>query len=96
MDKAAALRLRRSEVLSLGARYGLRQIRVFGSVARGQADDASDIDFLVEPGPDVSVLDLGGFLSELQQLLGCKVNVVTEKGLRPRIREQVLREAVSL
>jgi hypothetical protein len=96
MDKEAALQLKRSEVLSLGARYGLRQIRVFGSVARRQADDASDIDFLVEPGPEVSVLDLGGFLSELQQLLGCKVNVVTEKGLHPRIREQVLREAVPL
>jgi hypothetical protein len=96
MDRKATLEQKRTEILSLADRYGVRRIRVFGSVARGQADAASDVDFLVELGPQVSVLDLGGFLAELQQLLGCKVDVVTVNGLRPRIRQRVLEEAVPL
>jgi len=96
MDRKATLEQKRTEILSLADRYGVRRIRVFGSVARGQADAASDVDFLVELGPQVSVLDLGGFLVELQQLLGCKVDVVTVNGLRPRIRQRVLEEAVPL
>ena len=96
MDRKATLEQKRTEILSLADRYSVRSIRVFGSVARGQADAASDVDFLVELGPQVSVLDLGGFLVELQQLLGCKVDVVTVNGLRPRIRQRVLEEAVPL
>jgi uncharacterized protein len=96
MDKKTLLQQRRPEILSLAARYDVRRIRVFGSVARNQAGAASDIDFLVEVGPEVSALDLGGFLVELEQLLGCEVDIVTEKGLRPRIRQRVLDEAVPL
>jgi len=71
-------------------------VRVFGSAARGQAGIESDIDFLVELDPGRSVLDLGGLQMDLQAMLGIHVDVVTPKGLRPRIRESVLREAIPL
>lgn len=96
MNPAETLAQRRSEILALARRYGIRRIRVFGSTARGDAHARSDVDFLVDPGPDVSIFDLGGFQMELQMLLGCQVDVVTEKGLRSRIRKQVLDEAVPL
>ena len=69
---------------------------MFGSVARGTADDRSDIDFLIDLAPDRSLMDVGGMVYELRQLLGRDVDVVTENGLRSRIREQVLSEAVEL
>ena len=87
---------RREQIMSLAARYGASHIRVFGSFARGTADDRSDIDFLVDLAPGRSLFDLGGFLYELQQLLGRNVDVVTTAGLRPRIRDRVLSEAVEL
>jgi predicted nucleotidyltransferase len=71
----------------------------FGSLvppARGQADEQSDVDFLVEMEPGRSLFDLGGLQYELEQLLGCPVDVVTERGLKARIRDRVLREAVPL
>ncbi len=71
-------------------------MRIFGSVARGEADSESDIDFLVNMEPGRSLLDLCGLLIDLEELLGRKVDVVTEKGLRDRIRERVLKEAVAL
>jgi predicted nucleotidyltransferase len=74
----------------------VRAVRVFGSVARGEADEQSDIDFLVELEPGRTLLDLGGLQYDLEQLLGRRVDVVTERGLKPRIRERVLREAVPL
>jgi predicted nucleotidyltransferase len=84
----------RKQIIDLAEKYGASEVRVFGSVARGTADEQSDIDFLVELAPGRSLLDLGGLLYELQQLLGRNVDVVTSAGLRPRIREQVLREAM--
>jgi predicted nucleotidyltransferase len=90
------LQNRRNEILRLAAVYGARNIRIFGSVARGDARLDSDIDFLVDMEPGRSLFDLGGLLVALQAALGVEVDVVTEKGLRPRIREQVLREAVPL
>jgi predicted nucleotidyltransferase len=71
-------------------------VRVFGSVARGTDDEQSDVDFLVELAPDRSLLDLGGFLYEMRSLLGTNVDMVTEKGLRKRIREKVLAKAVDV
>jgi predicted nucleotidyltransferase len=71
-------------------------VRVFGSVARGEADERSDIDFLVEMEPGRSLLDLGGLLMDLRDLLGREVDVVTERGLRRRIKDRVLREAITL
>jgi len=84
------------EILGLAAKYGARNVRVFGSVARGQADERSDVDFLVEMEPGRSLLDLGGLQAELEALLGCPVDVVTEKALKPRIRGRILAEAVHI
>jgi hypothetical protein len=78
------------------AEHGAHRVRVFGSVARGEADEKSDIDFLVEMEPGRSLFDLGGIQYELEQLLGRPVDVVTERGLKPRIRGRVLQEAVLL
>ena len=90
------LQEKREEILGLARKYGARDIRVFGSAARGEADDRSDIDFLVNMEPGRSLLDLGGLLMDLRALLGCEVDVVTERGLKKRIRDRVLREAVQL
>ncbi|MCC7308334.1 MAG: nucleotidyltransferase family protein [Acidobacteria bacterium] len=84
---------RKDEITRIADRYGATNIRVFGSVSRGDADNDSDIDFLVDLERGRSLLDLGGLLMDLQSRLGRRVDVVTEKGLRPRIRERVLREA---
>lgn len=83
-------------ILQVAAKHGAHNVRVFGSVARGEADEQSDIDFLVDMEPGRSLLDLGGLLVDLQDLLGQNVDVVTERGLKPRIRERVLHEAVAL
>ncbi len=90
------LEAKREEILRVAAKRGARNVRIFGSVARGEADEASDIDILVDLEPGRSLLDLGGLWSELNELLGRKVEVVTEKGLRERIRDRVLKEAVPL
>jgi uncharacterized protein len=90
------LRTNREDILQIAAKYGAYNIRIFGSVARREADVNSDIDFLVEMESGRSLFDLGGLLMELQDILGCEVDVVTEKGLRSRIRERVLSEAVPL
>ncbi len=87
---------KREEILALAAKYGAYDVRVFGSVARGESDADSDVDFLVEMESGRSLLDLGGLLMELQDLLGCRVDIVTQKGLRSRIRDRVLAEAVAL
>jgi predicted nucleotidyltransferase len=89
-----ALQEHREEILELAAQHGATDVRLFGSVARGDADELSDIDFLVRMIPGRSLLDLGALLMDLQDLLGCRVDVVTERGLRPRMRERVLRDAV--
>ena len=94
MSAAATLERHRTEVLRLAAQYGATDVRVFGSVARGDCDDSSDIDFLVRMMPGRSLFDIGGLLMDLQDLLGRRVDVVTERGLRPRMRERVLRDAI--
>ena len=96
MDQQTLLQQNREQVLETAARYGAYNVRIFGSVARGEATASSDIDFLVSIEPGRSLMDLGGLLYELQNLLGANVDVVTEKGLRARIRERVLREAAPL
>jgi predicted nucleotidyltransferase len=96
MNLQERLQEKREEILALAAKYGASNIRVFGSVARGEADADSDVDFLVEMEPGRSLLDMGGLLMELQELLGCRVDIMTEKGLRRRIRQQVLVEAIPL
>ncbi len=73
-----------------------RNVRIFGSVARGEEDTGSDVDILVEMEPGRSLLDRAALLVHLRELLRCDVDVATEKSLRPRVREEVLREAVPL
>lgn len=90
------LKTKREEILGTAAKHGAYNVRIFGSVVRGEADSESDVDFLVDLEAGRSLLDLGGLLMELQELLGCEVDVVTEKGLRQRIRERVLNEAIPL
>ena len=87
---------KRDQILRVAARHGARRVRVFGSVARGDADETSDIDFLVELEPGRTLFDLGGLLMDLRDLLGRDVDVVTERGLKTRIRTRVLQEAVAL
>ena len=96
MNFSELLKDKREAILQIAAKHGARNVRVSGSVARGEADDQSDIDFLVDMEPGRSLLDLGGLLMDLQDLLGQNVDVVTERGLKPRIRERVLHEAVAL
>ena len=90
------LQEKREDILRTAARRGAYNVRVFGSVARGEADEKSDIDILVDLEPGRSLFDLGGLLMDLQDLLGHHVDVVTERGLRERIRDRVLKEAVAL
>jgi predicted nucleotidyltransferase len=90
------LKEKRPDILRLAAQHGARNVRLFGSVARGEARPDSDIDVLVELEPGRSLLDLGGLLMDLQDLLGREVDVVSENGLRDRLRERVLKEAVPL
>src|SRR5216110_2805227 len=90
------LSTKREDILRIAAKYGAYNVRIFGSVARGEADEQSDIDLLVNMEPGRSLLDLCGLLIDLEELLDCKVDVVTEKGLRDRIRARVLKEAVAL
>jgi predicted nucleotidyltransferase len=90
------LKLKREDIVRAAARHGAHNVRVFGSVARGEADDTSDIDFLVQMAPGRSLLDMGGLLMELRELLQRDVDVVSERGLRRGIRDRVLGEAVPL
>lgn len=90
------LRAKREDILQIAARYGAYNVRIFGSAARGEADAQSDVDFLVNLESGRSLLDLGALLMDLQDLLNLEVDVVTESGLRSRIRQRVLSEAVPL
>ena len=87
------LKTKRKEILRIAAKYGVSDVRVFGSIARAEANPNSDIDLLVDLEAGQSLFDLGGFLMEVQEILGVKVDVVTEKGLHWYIRERVLEEA---
>lgn len=90
------LKEKREDILRVCAKHGAHNVRIFGSVARGEADELSDVDFLVDMESGRSLLDLGGLHYELEQLLGCRVDVVTVRGLKARIRERVLKESVAL
>jgi predicted nucleotidyltransferase len=87
------LREKRQEILEIAAKHGAYNVRIFGSVARGGADEASDIDILVDASPEISAWFPAGLIIDLKELLGCEVDVVTERGLRPRIKDRVLKEA---
>jgi len=93
MDARTILQTRRKEIIETALRNGAVNVRVFGSVARGEDRPDSDIDFLVNLEPGRSLMDLARLLRELNTLLEHPVDVVTEAGLRPRIKSQVLKEA---
>ncbi len=84
---------KRQEILTIAQRRGAKNIRIFGSVSRNEARPDSDIDLLIDLEPERSLLDVGGLAMDLQQLLNHKVDVVTEAGLRPRIRADILKDA---
>jgi len=86
----------RAAILAIAARYRVADVRVFGSMARGDATESSDVDLLVRPLPDASLLDLGGLLMDVQELLGRQVDVVSERALPLGLRERILSEAQPL
>ena len=86
----------RTEILALAKHRGFSSVRVFGSMARGDADETSDVDLLVTLPPERTGLALGGLLMDVQDLLQRRVDVVTERGLHPAFRDRILREAVPL
>ena len=90
------LKEKREEIIRIARLRGAGNIRIFGSWARGEGDEASDIDLLVDLEPGRSLLDLGGLWWDLNLLLSRKVDVITEKSKRPRARERALKEAVPL
>jgi len=96
MTPETLIKTKREEILRIAPAHGARHVRLFGSAARGQATDTSDIDLLVDLEPGRSLLDHAAMIVELERLLGCRVDVVTERGLRPRIRDTILRHAISL
>jgi predicted nucleotidyltransferase len=90
------LKSKREEILQIAARHGAHNVRVFGSVARGDARPDSDVDFLVDAGPACSPWFPGGLIADLQELLGRPVHVLTEPAIHWYIRDRVLQEAVRL
>jgi predicted nucleotidyltransferase len=90
------VRARREEIVRLGERFGVRNIRVFGSVARGEATPDSDLDLLVDVDRGHGYFDMAGFALGVEDQLGVLTQVATPGGLKLRIRERVLQEAVAL
>ncbi len=96
MHTLETLRARREEILEIARRHKTSNVRVFGSIARGTADEESDVDLLFTTEPGCSLFNLGGLWHDLNEALGGKVDVATENGLKLRIRDRVLKQAVPL
>jgi predicted nucleotidyltransferase len=96
MDINELVRGKRGDILRIAAKHGVRNVRIFGSVARGEAGPDSDVDFLIDAGPGRTPFFPGGLVADLEDLLGCKVDVVEPEGLHWYIRDRVLKEAVPL
>ncbi len=96
MDLYELLKSKKQDIIEIAKKHGAYNIRIFGSVARHTAGEDSDIDFLIDIGPNTSFFFPGGLIADLEKLLGKKVDIATERSLKPRIRETVLKEAVSL
>ncbi len=91
-----ALRKRRGDILAVAERHGARNVRVFGSIARNASGPDSDVDLLVAFEPGRSLMDHGELILDLEDFLGCRVDVLSERGLRNRLRVRVEKEAVPL
>jgi len=96
MRLADKVRQNRQRIMEISARYGAGNVRLIGSVARGDDDEQSDVDLLVRFEKGRSLMDQAGLMLELESLLGCKVDVADDRGLRDRVRSRVMREAVAL
>jgi hypothetical protein len=96
MDLRETIRQKRGDIVRIAARYGAFNVRIFGSIARGEEGPGSDVDFLVEFEKGRSLMDHAGLVLELQELLGVKVDVATERSLKERIRHRVLKEAIPI
>lgn len=96
MTPLELLQYRREDIRRIAAKHGAYNVRVFGSVVRGEAKPESDIDLLIEKGSRTTSWFPAGLVLELEELLGRRVDVVTEKALNPYLRDHVLREAVPL
>ena len=92
----AELRNRKEDILKLAFSYGVKDIRIFGSVARGEQDDNSDVDILVEMDKNKSLFDRLGFKYELEKLLQKKVDVISVRAIRGRLKENILKESLPL
>jgi hypothetical protein len=90
------LQSRREEIVGIAERYGARNVRVFGSRARGESRPNSDFDILVTVGEHTSLLDIIAIKQDLEDLLGSTVHLVTEDAISPYIRETVLKQAIAL
>jgi hypothetical protein len=93
MNPLELIKNKRDDILRLSTVHGAKNVRIFGSVARNEAGEESDIDFLVDLEPGRSLLDLGGLLVDLEQLLTRKVDIVTERGLHWYLRDKIINEA---
>jgi predicted nucleotidyltransferase len=90
------LRQRRSEILGLAAKHGAREVRVFGSIARNESTEASDIDLLMKMEKGRSFLDFVGLWQDLEDVLDCRVDLVSEGGVSPYLRDEIKRDAVPI
>jgi predicted nucleotidyltransferase len=96
MGISELLKMKREEILRIAAKHGARNVRIFGSVARGESGPKSDLDLLVELEPDRSLFDHAALVEDLEVLLGRKVDVVTENGVYWLLRRRILKEAKPL
>jgi len=96
VDLERLLREKRDDICAIASKHGAYNVRIFGSAVRGEAGPDSDIDFLIDAGPDTSSWFPAGLILDLQGILGRRVEIVTEKALNPHIRDRVLGEAVPL
>ena len=96
MNLYQLIQQKRRQVLEIAQRHGAHNVRLFGSVARGETTETSDLDLLIEMEPGRNLLDVIAIKQDLEDLLGCKVDVVTEAAISPYLKENVLREAVRL
>ena len=96
MTAIDVLKIKRNDILRLASQHGAHHVRVFGSVARGEAGPASDVDLLVQMDSGRSLLDLIGLTQELESILQRKVDVLTDEGLSPYLKERIQAEAIPL